>query len=169
VLRIDEYRRTDELNGQHSRAIVLVSPDTVLRRHRALVRRTWVVRRLRPAGRPRIDAALAALILRLARENPCWGYGKIRGALCTLDHATSRSTVRAVRMRHRTPPVPARARRTTTQRAFLRRYRRQMLAGDFFVVETAFLRTIDVLFLIFIELGSRRVHLAGCTQHPTAA
>jgi putative transposase len=69
--------------------------------------------------------------------------------------------------RHGVPPAPARRWQPGTWRAFLRRHRDQLLACDFFTVETLFLKTVFVLF--FIELGTRRVHLAGCTAHPTAA
>ena len=77
-----------------------------------------------------------------------------------------RSTVRDVLKRHDVPPAPQRQRRSTW-RQFVRQHRAQILACDFFVVETAWLRTVNVLF--FIELGTRRAHLAGCTAHPTAA
>lgn len=158
---------TAQTRGLWRRAIIVASPDTVLRWHRELVRRKWA----RPApssqGRPRIDGELEALILRLAHENPRWGYSRIHGELANLAYTVGRSTVRDVLKRHRVPPVPKRAIHPTTWRVFLARHRDQMLACDFFVVETAFLRTLYVLF--FIELGSRRVHLAGCTAHPTAA
>jgi transposase InsO family protein len=75
--------------------------------------------------------------------------------------------VRAVLRRHGLPPAPERRRRGGTWRQFLHGHRHQVLACDFFTVETLFLRTIYVLF--FVELGTRRVHLAGCTAHPTAA
>ena len=78
-----------------------------------------------------------------------------------------RSTVRDVLKRHGVPPAPARERQPSTWRAFLRRHQDQILACDFFTVDTLFLQTVFVLF--FIELGTRRVHLAGCTAHPTAA
>jgi len=148
-------------------AVILVSPDTILRWHRDLVRRKWTfARRHNTGGRPRIDADLENLILQLAQENPRWGYARIHGELCKLTYTVGRSTVRDVLKRHRIPPTPKRT-RPTTWRAFLSHHRQHLLACDFFVVETAFLRTIYVLF--FIELGSRRVHFAGCTQHPTAA
>ncbi len=158
---------TTETRGLWRRAVLVVSPETVLRWHRELVRRKWTHAVRSREGRPRIAAELEALILRLARENPRWGYSRIHGELTTLGYTVGRSTVRDVLKRHRVPPAPQRATRPTTWRAFLARHRHQMLACDFFVVETAFLRTLYVLF--FIELGSRRVHLAGCTAHPTGA
>jgi putative transposase len=149
------------------RASLLVKPDTVLKWHRELVRRKWTTRHLKAGGRPPIAAEVEQLLLRLARENPRWGYGRLQGELSKLGHPLGRSTVRDVLRRHRVPPAPARRRQPSTWRAFLRRHRDQLLACDFFTVETLSLKTLYVLF--FIELGTRRVHLAGCTAHPTGA
>ncbi len=77
------------------------------------------------------------------------------------------STVRDGLDRHHIPPAPERDRTRSNGRTFLNHYRTQMLAGDFFTIETVFLKTIDVLF--FIDLGTRRVYLAGCTRHPDSA
>jgi transposase InsO family protein len=159
--------RVADARTRLSRSIILVKPETVLRWHRDLVRHKWTFQRRPGGGRPRIGADLEALILRLARENPRWGYSKIHGELRKLAYAVSRSAVRDVLKRHRIPPSPCRRQQGSTWRAFLRRHRNQMVACDFFTVETAFLRTLYVLF--FIELGTRRVHLAGCTGHPTAS
>jgi transposase InsO family protein len=84
-----------------------------------------------------------------------------------MGYTLSRSTVRAVLARHQVPAAPERRRQSSTWRPFLRHHAHQMLACDFLTIETALLRTVSVLF--FIELGSRRVHLAGCTRHPTSA
>jgi putative transposase len=108
-----------------------------------------------------------ALILRLARENPRWGYKRIQGELCKLGYRVGRSTVRDLLKGAQVPPAPQRSRRGPTWRAFLRHYQEQALATDFFTVETALLRTVYVLF--FIEVRTRRVYLAGCTRHPTSA
>ncbi len=148
-------------------SILLFTPATILRWQRELVRRKWRFTQQRGAGRPRIDAEIEALILRLARENPAWGYSRIHGELCKLGHGVGRSTVRDVLKRQGAPPAPQRARRGSTWRACLRQHRPQILACDFFTVETLFLRTAYVLF--FCELGTRRVHLAGRTAHSTTA
>jgi transposase InsO family protein len=108
-----------------------------------------------------------ALIVRLARENARWGSKRLHDELGKLGYTLSRSTVRAILARHHVPSAPDRARRGSTSRPFLRHHAHQMLACDFLTIETALLRTVSVLF--FIELGSRRVHLAGCTRHPTSA
>lgn len=150
-----------------SRSLVLVTPETVLRWHRDLVRRKWTCRRGGHAGRRPTDAALEALIVRLARENPRWGYARIHGELAKLGHTLGRSTIRAILRRQGVPPTPQRGRGGGSWRAFLARHHAQLLACDFFTVETLFLKTLHVLF--FLEVGTRRVHLAGCTAHPTAA
>src|SRR5919202_5106580 len=150
-----------------SRSLLVVSPETVLRWHRDLVRRKWTCTRRRPGGRQPLGADLEGLILRFAEENPRWGYSRIHGELRKLGYTLSRSAVRDVLKRHRVPPAPERGRRGDSWRRFLAQHREQFLACDFFTVETLFLKTVYVLF--FIELGTRRVHLAGCTTHPTAA
>jgi putative transposase len=139
----------------------------VLGWHRALVRRKWTYRRPHRAGRPPVAPEVAALVLRLAGANPSWGYGKLQGELLKLGHQVSRSAIRNVLTRAQVPPAPERRRRGGSWRTFLRHYRDQMLACDLFTIETIGLHTLYVLF--FIELGRRRVHVAGCTPHPTSA
>ncbi len=147
-------------------SLQLCSPQTVLRWHRDLVRRKWTFRSPRPVGRPPIPAELEVLILRLARENPSWGYRRIAGELAKLGHRVGRSTIAALLKRHRIPPAPRRD-RGPSWRSWYRHYRQQILACDFFQVESLLLGTIYVLF--FIEVRTRRVYLGGCTAHPTGA
>ncbi len=158
---------TSDARQRLSRCLVLVNPETVLRWHRDLVRRKWTFRRGGHAGRLPTDATLEALIVRLARENARWGYARIHGELGKLGHTVGRSTIRAVLRRNGVPPVPRRGQGGGTWRAFVARHKGHILACDFFTVETLFLKTLHVLF--FLEVGTRRVHLAGCTAHPTAA
>jgi transposase len=147
---------------------LLVSPATILRWHRELVRRKWTFRgQHRPVGRPPLDAEFQTLILRLARENPRWGYKRIQGELAKLGHPVGRSTIRDVLKRAGLPPAPQRSRRGISWRTFWHHYQQQILACDFFVVETALLRSIFVLF--FLEVRTRRVVRTGCTAHPTGA
>jgi putative transposase len=103
------------------------------------------------------------LVLRLARENPRWGYPRIAGELRKLGARVSPSTVRRILLANGVAPAPRRSRLSWHQ--FLRQQAATMLACDFFTVETLSLRRFYVLF--FIELESRRVHLAGCTTNPT--
>src|ERR671933_1381262 len=146
--------------------LLLFKPDTILKWHRELVRRKWTVRRQRVGGRPATPAEVEELVLRLARDNAGWGYSRIHGELTKLGYRLGRSTVRDILQRHRVSPAPERRRQGSTWRAFLRRHQDQIVACDFFTVETLFLKTIYILF--FIEVGTRRVHMAGCTANPTA-
>jgi putative transposase len=158
-------RLTDR--AQLAQFMLLVRPETVLKWHRELVRRKWTYRRQRARGRPPITAEVEALLLRLAAENPRWGYGRLQGELAKLGHALGRSTIRDVLKRRRVPPAPRRGQSGSTWRQFLAQHRDAVLACDFFTVGTLFLKTVCVLY--FIEVGTRRIHLAGCTAHPTAA
>jgi hypothetical protein len=143
----------------------LVTPATLLRWHRELVRRKWTYRRSGRPGRPPIDAAIRALILRLARENPRWGCVRIEGELRKLGIRVGATTIRTLLRTARLGPVPRRTGPTWAE--FLRDQADGIVACDFFTVETAWLRTLYVL--VFIELGSRRIHLSPATAHPNSA
>ncbi len=108
---------------------------------------------------------LKELVLRFARENSRWGYRRIQGELGKLGWRCSHGTVRLILQRAGLGPAPQRSR--ITWREFLGQHARELLATDFFTVETAWLERLHVLF--FLELGSRRVHYAGCTRYPTTA
>jgi transposase InsO family protein len=140
---------------------LMVSPQTLLRWHRELVRRRWT--QSKQPGRPPVDRRVRELVLCLARENPRWGYPRIAGELRKLGLRISPSTVRRLLLAAGLKPAPRRTR--PSWREFLRQQAASTLACDFFTVETLALRRFYVLF--FIELASRRVHLAGCTTNPT--
>jgi putative transposase len=118
----------------------------------------------RRTGRPPIRCEIRALVLRFARENPRWGYQRIVGELNGLGLVVSATTVRT--WLRQAGLGPAGTRGGMTWREFLRTHRRSVLAVDFFTVETIWLQRLYVLF--FIELNSRRVHVAGCTATPSA-
>jgi putative transposase len=141
-----------------------VSPATLLRWHRQLVRRRWTYPHRRP-GRPPLDRRIHALVARLARENPAWGYRRIVGELQNLGISVSATSVRTILARHGLRPAPQRD--ELSWRDFLRQQAATTLACDFFTVETAWLKRIYVLF--FISLESRRVEFVACTPNPTGA
>jgi putative transposase len=142
----------------------LVQPATLLRWHRELVRRRWTYAHRRP-GRPPLAAQARQLVLRLAAENPSWGYKRIHGELVGLGMPLSASSVWNVLRRHEIEPAPGRE--SVSWREFLRQQAAGILECDFFTVETLWLRRLYVLF--FIELARRRVHLAGVTANPNSA
>jgi putative transposase len=146
-----------------SGASFLVTPTTLLRWHRRLASRRWTYGGR--SGRPPIGAEIRELVLRLARENPRWGYQRIAGELNGLGLAVSATTVRKILRQAGLSPAASRS--GLSWRAFLRAQAKSMVAVDFFTVETIRLQRLYVLF--FIELGSRRVHLAGCTANPSGA
>jgi putative transposase len=139
----------------------LVKPETLMRWHRRLVADSWTYP-TRGAGRPPLDQDVQQLIVRLAKENPRWGYQRVQGELLGLGVQVSASAVRAILRRHGLDPAPRRM--ATTWRAFLRQQAAGIVACDFFTVDTVWLRRLYVLF--FIQLDTRRVHLAGVTASP---
>jgi transposase InsO family protein len=141
---------------------LLVTPRTLLRWHRALVRREW---RQPPGrvGRPPLSPEIRELVLRLARENPRWGHRRICGELAKLGFRVSPTSIRRLLAQARLEPAPRRA--GPSWREFLRSQAAGIIACDFFTVETIMLRRFYVL--VFIAHASRRVWLAGCTRNPT--
>ena len=115
--------------------------------------------------RPPLDQELQQLIVRLGGENPRWGYQRIKGELQRLGIRVSATAIRTTLRRHGLDPAPRRA--STTWRAFLRQQAAGIVACDFLTVDTVWLRRLYVLF--FIELDTRRVHLAGVTSNPDGA
>ena len=146
-------------------ASFLVTPQTLLRWHRTLVRRKWTYGKDRTPGRPPIDPQTTELILRMARDNPRWGCLRICGELRKLGIRVGATTIRMLLRRHGLGPAPRRSGPTWTQ--FLRAQAEGIIGCDFFTVETIRLKTLYVLF--FIQLSTRRVVAAGVTAHPDSA
>src|SRR5664280_1620851 len=146
--------------------IFLVTPATLLRWHRELVAHRWTYPH---TGRVRsgLPESTVELMVRLARENPRWGYLRIVGEARELGVAVSGSSVRTILRRHGLGPSPARSRKGPSWVQFLRAQAAGTLACDFFSVETIGLTRLYVFFVVEVEM--RRVHLAGIPAHPTGA
>jgi transposase len=142
--------------------VFLVTPATLLRWHRDLVRRSWTYPQRGRSAINALDGEVVALVLRLARENPRWGYLRIVGECRKLGVTISATSVRNVLRRHRLKPAPRRSGPSWSE--FLRAQAAGTLACDFFHVDTVRLRRVYVLF--FIDMQRRKVFLAGVTAHP---
>jgi putative transposase len=149
------------LPRQAWRRSAFVTPATLLRWHRELVARRWTYPHRHP-GRPATAAEIRELVVRLARENPSWGYRRIQGELVGLGVKLAASTVWAILKEAEIEPAPTRHEQSWAE--FLRRQAASILECDFLTVDSLFLRRFYVLF--FIELASRRVRLAGITTNP---
>jgi transposase InsO family protein len=144
--------------------VFLVTPATLLRWHRELVARRWTYPRV-GVVRQGLSPEVVDLVVRMARENPRWGYLRIVGECRKVGVRLSATSVRRILRRHRLGPAPRRGGPSWT--AFLRAQAGGMLACDFLTVETVGLTRLYVLFVV--ELDRRRVHLVGVTAHPTGA
>jgi len=143
---------------------VFVRPETIRRWHRSLLARRWTYPHRRP-GRPATAAGVRALIVRLARENPGWGYRRIQGELAGLGIRIAASTVWSILQQAGIKPSPRRS--SETWRQFLRAQATGIIACDFFTIDTVLFRRLYAL--VFIDLATRQVYLAGVTSNPTGA
>jgi transposase InsO family protein len=143
----------------------LVTPDTILRWHRQLIAEKWTHERRSP-GRPRVMEVIADLVVRMARENPCWGYTRIQGALSNVGHRVGRTTVANIIKKNGIDPAPERGKRMTWSQ-FLRAHWNVLAAADFFTVEVWGPRGLVTFYVFFlIELATRRIEIAGITPGP---
>ena len=141
----------------------IVTPDTILRWHRQLVVRKWTYPTKR-AGRQRVLAEIRHLVVRMAEENPTWGYTRIQGALKNVGHRVGRSTIARILKAHGVSPVPA---RPTSWQTFLRAHWGAIAGADFFTTEVWTWRGFVTFYTVFvIDLASRRVEIVGSTPYP---
>jgi transposase len=143
---------------------LLITPATILRWHRQLTTRRWTTQPLRP-GRPAIPAGLRALVLRLATENPTWGYRRVHGELAGLGYRIGASTV--WKILHTAGIDPSTRRAGPSWPEFLRAQAHAILACDLFHLDTITLHRLYAFFVI--EHATRQVHILGVTAHPTGA
>ncbi len=145
---------------------LIVSPDTVLRWHRDLLRRRHAKKsRPKRPGRPPTVRSIKVLVLRLVRENPSWGYRRVHGELAALGIRVAPSTVWEILKANGVEPVPTRD--CLSWAVFWRGQACAILAADFF--ETRTLTGARLFVFAVIEHGTRRVRVLGATAHPTAA
>jgi hypothetical protein len=143
---------------------LLVTPDTILRWHRDIVRRRWAARSMHgKTGRPATRRNIRALVLRLARENPGWGYRRIRGELAGLGVQVSASTVWEILKKAGINPAPRRT--GPTWSLFLRSQGEAILACDFFTA--SLLDGTQAYVVAVIEHANRRIRILGVNLHPT--
>ena len=146
----------------------LVTPDTLLRWHRELVAQKWNFVHRRGRGRPRTQGEISSLILRMAEDNPTWGYFRILGALRNLGFKIGRGTVANVLRDNGIDPAPLRGKRTQWA-TFLKAHWKILVASDFFSVEVWRLSGLTTYYvLFFIQLSTRTVKIAGITINPDA-
>jgi putative transposase len=144
----------------------IVTSDTILAWHRRLIATKWTYPHKR-VGRPGVMKEIRGLIVRMAEENPSWGYARIQGALKHLDHRVARSTIAKVLKEHGIHPSHDRPMRWRT---FVRSHAHLIAAADFFTTEVWTARGLVRYFTLFvIDVATRRVHIAGTTTNPTSS
>jgi HTH-like domain len=171
LLSDGERRRLAVIGRRLGRRILaqvatIVTADTILRWHRELIARKWTHATSRP-GRAGVQTEIRRLTVRMATDNPRWGYTRIQGALRNLGHRVARSTIAKILKEHGIPPSRE---RPMMWRTFLRAYWRGLFAADFFTTEVWTVRGLITYYTVFvIELHSRRVHVLASTTHPDEA
>ena len=173
ILLNDDQRRRRAVKGKIlgrkmlQQVGTLFTPDTILRWHRLLVARKWdYSQRRKSVGRPSVKQEIVELVLRIARENPTWGYDRIQGALANLAHDVSDQTIGNILKQHGIEPTPDR-KRQTTWKTFIKSHWDVLAAIDFTTIEVWTIGGLVTYYLLFVMEGAtRRVHFAGCTVNP---
>jgi len=165
----DDRRRLAALAFRVGRAALLEiatisTPDTLLRWHRRLIARKWTY--ARHPGRRHVLLEIRRLVVRMAEENPTWGYTRIQGALKNVGHRVGRSTIRRILKTAGLPPVPQ---RPTSWQTFLNAHWGSIAGADFFTTEVWTWQGLVTYYTVFIiDLASRRVQILGSTPYPEA-
>ena len=147
----------------------IVTPDTILRWYRTLVAKKYDGSTARRPGRPHTKPDLAALVIRMAKENPTWGYTRIRGGLKSLGHDAARNTIKAILKDHGIEPAPERGTKMSWK-TFLAAHWDGLAAADSFTVEVLTLRGLVRYVIFFVmKLKTRTVEIAGITRQPDEA
>jgi len=148
----------------------VATPDTLLRwYHRLIAQKFDGSKHRTQLGRPRVAEEIEQLVVRMAEENPTWGYRRIQGALANLGHRIDKLTVRNILRRHHLEPAPQRRQGGMSWGQFLKMHWEVLAATDFFTVEVAtWYGLVTYYVLVVMELSTRRVHVAGIPPHPTA-
>lgn len=144
----------------------IVTPDTLLRWHRQLIAAKWTYASKKRRGRPAVMKEIAELAVRMAKENPTWGYRRIQGALAVVGHRVAHNTVKKILREHGIDPAPERSKKTTWSQ-FLRTHWDVLGGADFFTVEVWMPKGLVTFYVFFvIELRSRAVRILGWTPNP---
>ena len=144
----------------------IVTPHTILRWYRTLIAKKYDGSKTRRRGRPSTKTDIAALVLRMANENPTWGYTRIRGGLKHLGHDLARNTIKAILKGHGIEPAPER-RTKTPWKTFLAAHWDGLAAADFFTVEVLTMSGLVRYTVLFVmRLKTRIVEIAGITSQP---
>jgi len=143
----------------------VVTPETILAWHRKLIAAKWTYPERRP-GRPGVMREIRGPTIRMAEENPGWGYARIQGALKHLNHRVARNTIAKVLKEHGIKPSPD---RPVSWATFVRSHAHLIAAADFFTTGVWTVRGLARHFtLFFVDVATRRVHIAGTTKNPTS-
>ena len=173
ILLNDDQRRRLAVKGKVigrkmlEQLATIVTPDTILRWHRELIARHWDYSKQRKSpGRPPVAQEIVELVLRMAKENPTWGYDRIQGSLSNLGCPVSAKTVGNILKAHGIEPAPDR-KRQSTWKSFLEAHWDVLASIDFTTIETWTKSGLVTVYLLFVmELATRRVFFAGCTANP---
>jgi putative transposase len=155
------------LGRRHLAAVAgIVTPDTILRWYRQLVAKKYDGSKTRRSGRPTTKPDVVALVVRMANENPAWGYTRIRGGLKNLGHAVARNTIKQILNDHGIEPASER-RTKTPWKTFLAAHWEGLAAADFFTIEVMTMAGLVRHVVLFVmKLNTRTVQIAGITRHP---